>query len=95
MRWNLFPEKHYRTSDRLARIPSKVIFTILLQVDVKRLMDKNCHSSFSFLKNNRLLLAYVFPEGRITDHSKAERFSLKGLVQSSKKSQRKQRIRAL
>ena len=26
----------------LARIPSKVIFTILLQVDVKRLMDKNC-----------------------------------------------------
>ena len=42
MRWNLFPEKQYRTSDRLARIPSKVIFTILLQVDVKRLMDKNC-----------------------------------------------------
>ena len=72
-----------------------MIFTILLQVDVKRLMDKNCHSSFSFLKNNGLLLAYVFPEGRITDHSKAERFSLKGLVQSSKKSQRKQRITAL
>ena len=62
MRWNLFPEKQYRTSDQLARIPSKVIFTILLQVDVKRLMDKNCHSSFSFLKNNGLLLAYVFPK---------------------------------
>ena len=59
MRWNLFPEKQYRTSDRLARIPSKVIFTILLQVDVKRLMDKNCPSSFSFLKHNRLLLANV------------------------------------
>ena len=38
----LIPEKQYRTSDRFARIPSKVIFTILLQVDVKRLMDKNC-----------------------------------------------------
>ena len=62
MRWNLFPEKHYRTSDRLGRIPSKVILTILLQVDVKRLMDKNCHSSFSSLKNNGLLLAYVFPK---------------------------------
>ena len=46
----------------MARIPSKVIFTILLQVDVKCLMDKNCHSSFSFLKNNGLLLAYVFPK---------------------------------
>ena len=42
MRWNLFPEKQSKTSDRLGRIPSKVIFTILLQVDVKRLMDKNC-----------------------------------------------------
>ena len=58
MRWNLSPEKQYRTSDRLARIPSKVIFTILLQVGVKRLMDKNCHSSFSFLKNNGFLLAF-------------------------------------
>ena len=58
----MMTEKQYRMSDRLARIPSKVIFTILLQVDVKRLMDKNCHSSFSFLKNNRLLLAYVFPK---------------------------------
>ena len=46
----------------LARIPSKVIFTILLQVDVKHLMDKNCHLSFSFLKNNGLLWAYVFPK---------------------------------
>ena len=63
MRWNLSPEKQYRTSDRLARIPLKVIFTILLQVGVKRsIMDKNCHSSFSFLKNNGFLLAYVFPK---------------------------------
>ena len=42
MHWNLFPENQYGTSDQLARIPSKVIFTILLQEDVKRLMDKNC-----------------------------------------------------
>ena len=42
MRWNLFPEKQYKSSDRLGWILSKVIFTILLQVDVKRLMDKNC-----------------------------------------------------
>ena len=42
MRWNFFPEKQSKTGDRLGRIPSKVIFTILLQVDVKRLMDKNC-----------------------------------------------------
>ena len=32
MRWNLFPEKQYGMSDRLAWIPLKVIFTILLQV---------------------------------------------------------------
>ena len=62
MRWNLFPEKQYRTSDRLARIPSKVIFTILLQVDVKRLMKKNCYVSFSFPTNNGLSLVYVFPK---------------------------------
>ena len=42
MRWNLFPEKQSKTSDLLGRIPLKVIFTIFLQVDVKRLMDKNC-----------------------------------------------------
>ena len=42
MRWNLFPEKQSKTSDQLGQIPLKVIFTILLQVDVKRLMDKNC-----------------------------------------------------
>ena len=42
MRWNLFQEKQSKTSDLLGRIPSKVIFTIFLQVDVKRLMDKNC-----------------------------------------------------
>ena len=42
MHWNLFPEKQYGTSDWLVWIPWKVIFTILLQVDVKRLMDKNC-----------------------------------------------------
>ena len=42
MRWNLFPEKQSKTSDRLGQIPSKVIFTILLQVDVKRFMKKNC-----------------------------------------------------
>ena len=42
MRWNLFPVKQSNTSDRVGRIPSKVISTIFLQVDVKRLMDKNC-----------------------------------------------------
>ena len=44
MCWNLVPEKQYTTSDRFAWIPSKVIFTILsqLQVDVKRLKEKKC-----------------------------------------------------
>ena len=36
------------------------------------------------------IVSVCFPkEGRITDHSKAERFSLKGLVQSSKKKPKK------
>ena len=35
-------------------------------------------------------MSVCFPkEGRITDHSKAERFSLKGLVQSSEKKPKK------
>ena len=62
MRWNLFPEKQSKTSDRLGQIPSKVIFTILLQVDVKRFMKKNCLVSFSFPTNNGLSLVYVFPK---------------------------------
>ena len=61
-------------SDQFTRIPLKMTFTILLQVHVKRLMDKTCYLSFSFLTNNGLSFSVCFPkEGHITGHSKAER----------------------